>query len=267
MTTLPTLFISHGAPPFALKPGRAGALLQAAGRHLPPVEAVLLVSPHWTTDGLRVMTAAQPKTIIDFAGFDSRLNSIVYPAAGHPALAERTAELLTSQGQQVALDPRRGYDHGAWVPMLHFLPDANVPVFQLSMPHTLTPASAFALGRMLRPLSEQGVLIVGSGSITHNLYEFKLEGGGEAAYAKTFVAWVRDKTLQRDTHALINAATLAPDAARAHPTNEHYLPFLIALGAARNDATLEVLDGGFTYGVIGMESYVWHPAQHAALLA
>jgi 4,5-DOPA dioxygenase extradiol len=260
---LPTLFISHGAPPFALDPGRAGTLLQAAGRNLPPVAAVLIVSPHWTTDGLTVMTTAQPETIIDFGGFDPRLNSIVYRAAGHPALARRTAELLTSQGQHVALDPRRGYDHGAWVPMLHFLPDANVPVFQLSMPHTLTPDGAFKLGQMLQPLSEQGVLIVGSGSITHNLYEFKLAGGDEAAYAKTFVAWVRDKAMHGDTHSLINAATVAPDAARAHPTNEHYLPFLIALGAARKDAVLEVLDGGFTYGVIGMESYVWHPAESA----
>jgi len=263
MKPLPTLFISHGAPPFALDPGRAGALLQAAGRNLPPVDAVLIVSPHWTTHGLTVMTTAQPETLIDFGGFDRRLNSIVYPAAGHPALAQLAAEVLTAQGQQVALDPRRGFDHGAWVPLLHLLPKADVPVFQLSMPHSLTPDAAFQLGRMLQPLSEHGVLIVGSGSITHNLYDFKLDGGGEAAYAEAFVAWVRDKTLHGDTHALINAATLAPDAARAHPTHEHYLPFLIALSAARAEATLEVLDGGFTYGVIGMESYVWHPAELA----
>ncbi len=258
MTTLPTLFISHGAPPFALEPGKAGTLLYAAGKRLPPIEAVLIVSPHWMTSGLSVMTAPKPTTIIDFGGFDPQLEHIVYPAPGHPILAEITALLLESYGQRVRLDPQRGFDHGAWVPLLHLLPNADVPVYQVSMPHTLTPAGAFQIGQMLQPLSEQGVLIVGSGSMTHNLYEFDIRATGEAEYAKEFAQWVREKAQQGDTQALINAHSHAPHAARAHPTNEHYLPLLIALGAARKNATLEVLDGGFTYGAIGMESYVWH---------
>ncbi len=257
MTSLPTLFISHGAPTFAVEPGRAGTLLQEAGHNLPAVSAVLVISPHWMTSGFSVMTTAQPETIIDFGGFDPSLNTMVYPAQGHPALAAVTGQLLESLGHPVQFDPQRGYDHGVWVPLLHLLPKADVPVFQLSMPHTLTPQGAFDLGRLLQPLSEQGVLIVGSGSITHNLYEFRLNGHGEAAYAKEFVHWVRDKTMQGDTQSLIATRTLAPHAQRAHPTDEHYLPFLIALGAARKDATLQVLDGGFTYGVIGMESYLW----------
>lgn len=259
---LPSLFISHGAPPFALEPGRAGALLQEAGRKLPAMQAVLLVSPHWMTSGLRVMATEKPTTLIDFGGFDPRLNDVVYPAPGHPALAAATAQLLQSHGQhgqRVQLDTQRGFDHGAWVPLLHLLPKADVPVFQLSMPHDLTPQGAFELGQMLQPLSAQGVLIVGSGSITHNLQEFRLNGQDEAAYAKEFVAWVRDKAMKHDTQALINTATQTPHAARAHPTDEHYLPLLVALGASRRGAKLEVLDGGFTYGVIGMESYVWRP--------
>jgi 4,5-DOPA dioxygenase extradiol len=258
-TPLPSLFISHGAPPFALEPGKAGALLQEAGRKLPPVQAVLLVSPHWMTPGLTVMATAKPATVIDFGGFDPRLNDVVYPAPGHPALAAVTAKLLQSNGQRVALDTQRGYDHGAWVPLLHLLPQADVPVFQLSMPHALTPQGAFALGRTLQPLSEQGVLIVGSGSITHNLGDFRLNGHGEEPYAKAFMGWVRDKVLKNDTQALVEAATQAPHAARAHPTDEHYLPLLVALGAARQRAKLQVLDGGITYGVIGMESYIWQP--------
>jgi 4,5-DOPA dioxygenase extradiol len=254
---LPTMFISHGAPTFALEPGVAGALLQEAGRKLPAIKAVLLVSPHWMTSGLSVMTAAKPDTIIDFGGFDPRLESMVYPSQGHPALAAMTAQLLESRGQQVRLDAQRGYDHGAWVPMLHLLPQADVPVFQLSMPHTLTAQGAFELGRMLQPLSEQGVLIVGSGSITHNMIEFRMNGQGEAAYAKEFIHWVRDKVTHGDTQALIETATQAPHGKRAHPTDEHYLPFLVALGAARQEAQVEVLEGGFTYGVIGMESYIW----------
>ena len=263
---LPVLFISHGAPTFALEPGIAGALLQAAGRKLPPIQAVLLVSPHWITPGLSVMTAAKPETIYDFNGFDRRLNSMVYPAPGHPALAAVTAQLLQSQGLPVRLDAQRGYDHGAWVPMLHLLPHADVPMFQLSMPHTLTAQGAFELGRMLQPLSAQGLLIVGSGSITHNMNEFSMQGQSDAAYAKEFTHWVRDKVTRGDTRALIETATQAPHARRAHPTDEHYLPFLVALGAARPQATVQVLEGGFTYGVIGMESYIWHTLDTTATI-
>ena len=257
MKILPTLFISHGAPTFALQPGKAGALLQEVGRSLPAIEAVLIVSPHWMTSGFSVMLADKPETIMDFGGFDPRLNSIVYGAQGHPALAEATAQLLESHGLDVQRDTQRGYDHGAWMPLLHLLPNADVPVFQLSMPHDLMPRQAFDLGRMLQPLSEQGVLIIGSGSITHNMNEFSMSGSGEADYAVAFINWVRARVRNGDTQALIQTATQAPYAKRAHPTDEHYLPFLIALGASRQDANLEVLDGGFTYGAIGMESYVW----------
>jgi 4,5-DOPA dioxygenase extradiol len=258
-TALPSLFISHGAPPFALEPGRAGALLQEAGRKLPDIRAVLLVSPHWMTQGFHVMATERPGTIHDFGGFDRRLNEVIYPAPGHPALAAATARLLESHGHPVKRDAQRGFDHGAWVPLLHLLPQAEVPVFQLSMPYTLTPQGAFELGQMLQPLSGQGVLIVGSGSITHNLYEFTLDERAEAPYAQEFIAWVGDKIMRRDNQALIAAATQAPHAGRAHPTDEHYLPLLVALGAARQDARVQVLDGGITYGVIGMASYVWHP--------
>jgi 4,5-DOPA dioxygenase extradiol len=258
MKPLPTLFISHGAPPFALAPGKAGTLLYAAGRKLPAMEAVLIISPHWMTSGFNVMTGERPETFIDFAGFDPQLEHVRYAARGHPGLAAVTARLLESCAQRVRLDPLRGFDHGVWVPLLHLLPKAEVPVFQLSMPHTLTPSAAFALGKMLQPLSDQGVLIIGSGSITHNLYEFNMAASGEAAYAKEFTRWVRDKTERGDSHALIDFMAQAPFARRAHPTDEHFLPLLIALGAARKAATLEVLDGGFTYGAIGMESYIWH---------
>jgi 4,5-DOPA dioxygenase extradiol len=261
---LPVLFISHGAPTFALEPGIAGALLQDAGRKLPAIKAVLIVSPHWMTSGLQVMATAQPRTIYDFGGFDPRLNRMVYPSPGHPALAAATAQILESHGLHVQLDTQRGYDHGAWVPMLHLLPNAEVPMFQLSMPHTLTARGAFDLGRMLQPLSDQGVLIVGSGSITHNMYEFSMNGQGDAAYAQEFVHWVRDKVVHGDTQALVGTAAQAPHAKRAHPSDEHYLPFLVALGAARQEAKVDVMEGGFTYGVIGMESYIWQTSGTAA---
>ncbi len=261
LKTLPTLFISHGAPTFALEPGIAGALLQTLGLTLPKPAAVLIISPHWMTPEFTVMMTEKPATLYDFGGFDPRLNQIRYPAHGYPALALATAALLEAHlmphGQRVKLDAQRGFDHGAWVPLLHLLPQAKVPVFQLSMPYSLTPQQAFTLGQTLQSLSDQGVLIVGSGSITHNLRDINLNAQADTSYANEFMQWVRERATQHDVQALIHTSSQAPHAARAHPTDEHYLPFLIALGAARADAQLEVLQGGMTYGVIGMDSYIW----------
>jgi 4,5-DOPA dioxygenase extradiol len=257
MTPEPTLFVSHGAPPFALEPGRAGFLLREFGKSLRKPTAILAISPHWRTTGLSVMTKAQPETLYDFGGFDPRLMQMNYPSAGHPALALKTAQLLRLQGFHVDMDQHRDYDHGVWIPLLHILPKADVPVFQLSMPHDLTAPQAIELGRALRPISKQGVMIMGTGSLTHNLYEFRLHAQSEAAYAKEFTQWVRQKVLSNDVEALIHANALAPHALRAHPSDEHYLPLLIALGAAHPEAKANVLDGGITYGVLSMESYFW----------
>lgn len=257
MRPQPTLFLSHGAPPFALEPGRAGHLLAALGKSLLSPAAILVVSPHWRTTKLTVMAKAKPETMYDFGGFDPRLMQLKYPAIGHPELAATTADLLQSEGFQVDIDTHRDFDHGVWVPLLHMLPFADVPVFQLSMPHALNARKAFALGRALQPLSKQGVMILGSGSLTHNLYEFSIAGADDASYAKEFTHWVRMRVLGRDSEALINAQTLAPHAKRAHPSDEHYLPLLIALGAASPDSQAQVLEGGMTYGVLSMESYFW----------
>lgn len=257
MSPQPTLFVSHGAPPFALEPGRAGHLLATLGRSLHKPAAILVVSPHWRTTNLTVMTKAKPETMYDFGGFDSRLMQLKYPAPGHPELAATSAKLLQSQGFQVDIDVHRDFDHGVWVPLLHMLPMADVPVFQLSMPFSMNARKAFELGRALQPLSKQGVMILGSGSLTHNLYEFSIAGADEASYAKEFTHWVRMRVLAGDAEELINADTLAQHAKRAHPSDEHYLPLLIALGAASPNSQTQVLEGGITYGVLSMESYVW----------
>ncbi len=262
MKSEPTLFVSHGAPPFALEPGRAGSLLKNLGKTLGKPSAILAISPHWRTPHYSVMTKAMPSTLYDFGGFDPRLMQIKYPAPGHPLLALITAKLLQSQGFHVDMDASRDFDHGVWVPFLHMIPKADIPVFQLSMPYTLTAQDAFALGRALRPLSQQGVMIVGSGSLTHNLYEFNMTAQSEASYAIEFTQWVRDKVVGDDADALIEASEKAPHAKRAHPSDEHYLPLLVALGAAHPHAKAQVLDGGMTYGVLSMESYFWQ-VQHA----
>jgi len=250
-----SIFISHGAPTFALEPGIAGPLLAGLGRALPRPEAVLVVSPHWMTRGVRVATGPRPATIHDFGGFPDALYALQYPAPGHPELAEAAADLLAQAGYRVARDPQQGLDHGAWVPLRFIFPDADVPVFQVSLPVEADAAGAWKLGATLAPLAQRGVLIMGSGSLTHNLYEFRQAHGPEAGYAREFVEWVRAAALAYDADRLIHALERAPHAARAHPTPEHFLPLLVAAGAAPAGAQVQALEGGIVHGVLSMEAY------------
>ncbi len=257
MTRMPSLFISHGAPTFAIEPGRAGAQLAALGRRLERPRAIVVVSPHWITRGVKVTGALRPQTLHDFGGFDPKLYDITYPAPGDPALAQRIASLLSQAGWPAAVDAERGLDHGAWVPLLHLFPQADVPVLQVSMPVDLDERSAYALGRALAPLAAEGVLVVGSGSLTHNLYEFRVGATAEAAYAREFTQWIRDAVRAGDLARLGDALAQAPHAKRAHPTAEHFLPLAVALGAAAEVVPVTVLDGGIVHGVLAMESYVF----------
>jgi 4,5-DOPA dioxygenase extradiol len=263
MTALPTLFVSHGAPTFAIEPGTAGPMLRALGRELPRPKAVLVLSPHWITREVRVATTAAPRTIHDFGGFPAELYRIQYPAPGSPEVAARALELLRADGWDALPDAEYGLDHGAWVPVRHLFPEADVPVVQVSMPHRLTPEGAVRLGRALAPLASEGVLIVGSGSITHNLYEFRQDFGADAApYALEFVAWARDAVRRGDEAALVDYLRVAPHGARAHPTPDHYLPLPFAFGASNGAAGARVLDGGMTYGVIAMDAYLFGAGTH-----
>lgn len=258
MTTFPTLFVSHGAPTFAIEPGLAGAQLRALGRALGKPKAILIVSPHWMTRGVEITATDRPETVHDFGGFPRALYAIGYPAPGAPALAARVQQVLLAGGIAASLDTGRGLDHGAWVPLLHMFPQADVPVVQVSLPFDTDAAKALELGRALGPLATEGVLVVGSGSLTHNLYEFRMGGDAkEAAYAGEFTRWIRQAVLDGDTARLVHALELAPHAARAHPTTEHFLPLLVAAGAASAPTPVTVLDGGIRHGVLAMESYLF----------
>ena len=250
----PSLFISHGSPMFAVEPGLLGPNLSTLGRSLDDIAAVLVVSPHWQTRGVRVAATAAPETIHDFGGFPAALYQLQYPVPGAPALAEEALRLLTEAGFEARLDPQRGLDHGAWVPLRHLLPDASVPVFQVSMPHDLDAAGALRLGQALTPLRDRGVLVIGSGSLTHNLYEFR-QHIRDPEYAQEFADWVRDAVVARDVEALVDYRRRAPHAERAHPTEEHYLPLLVALGASAADEVSTRIPGGMTYGVLSMDSF------------
>ena len=260
MSRLPSLFISHGAPTFALEPGQAGPRLTALGRQLPRPQAVLVVSPHWMTPSPRVGTASEPETIHDFGGFDPALYRLQYPVQGHEALAKRTIEQLNRAGWPAQADARRGLDHGAWVPLMHLYPDADVPTFQVSLPSRLDAQGAWAFGRALAPLAGEGVLIVGSGSLTHNLYEFRGTHGPDEPYVQAFSAWVRKAVEQGDRARLLRTLEEAPDARRAHPTAEHFWPLLVAAGASdagNGPLPATVIEGGIAYGMLAMDAYAF----------
>lgn len=257
MPRLPLLFISHGSPMFAIEPGNAGPNLTALGRRLPRPKAVLIVSPHWMTGEPRVAVTSAPQTIHDFGGFAPALYQLNYPAPGHPALAARTVEVLRAAGWGAEPDAQWGLDHGAWVPLRYLFPQADVPVFQVSLPARLDGARAYAYGQALAPLAEEGVLIVGSGSLTHNLYEIQRDGNHAEHYAVEFATWIAQTVLGGDHQRLQQTMALAPQAQRAHPTAEHLWPLMVAAGAAGATVPATRIEGGITYGVLSMDSYVF----------
>lgn len=267
---VPALFVSHGAPTFAQEPGQAGPLLRAVGKRflgIPGLRAILVVSPHWRTRGLRIGASASPATVHDFGGFPASLYALEYPVAGSPEVAREVADLLGASGLPTQLVNEQGLDHGAWVPLLHLLPDAPLPVLQLSLPIEMRAEDALALGRALAPLRDKGVLLVGSGSLTHNLYEFRQsETERPEEYVHEFVQWARRAVTAHDDAALVDFRG-APHSRRAHPSDEHYLPLLVAAGASGVDEPVETIEGGVTYGVLSMEGYIFGDLPYAAVAA
>ena len=261
MTRSPALFVSHGSPMFALEPGVLGPNLQAFGGALGALRAIVVVSPHWQTRGVRVTGAAAPDTIHDFGGFPQPLYALRYEPPGDPALAQELVERLRANGFDASVDPGRGLDHGAWVPLRYLRPDADVPVLQVSLPIDADPATALRLGEALAPLRDRGVLVVGSGSLTHNLYEFR-QDVRDPEYAQAFADWVADAVAQRDVEALLAYRARAPFATRAHPTEEHYLPLLVALGASDAGEPGVRVPGGMTYRVLSMDSFAFGAPPH-----
>ena len=257
-TLMPTIFISHGSPMFALEPGIAGAKLNALGVSLPRPKAIAVISPHWMTRGAAVCTNLKPETIHDFGGFDPRLYLMQYPALSLMKYAQIAIDLIASAGWNPVATDRWGLDHGAWVPLRYLYPKADVPVFQISLPVGLSEMQAFEYGQALRGLREQGVLIVGSGSLTHNLGEFRGQPHDAPVqpYVRAFVDWVREAVSAGDVASLQRTRELAPHAVRSHPTDEHYLPLLVAMGAAHGQAG-RLVDGGVTHGILSMDSFVF----------
>ncbi len=267
MDTLPSIFVSHGSPMTALEPGAAGAFFGALGPAIDAAfgrpKAILAVSAHTLMRAPVLLAAPRHAAVYDFGGFDPALYTLRYDAAGAPALAGRVAELLGAAGLPAHQLTEGDLDHGIWTPLRYVYPAADVPVLPLGWVPGWTPAQQFALGAALAPLRAQGVLVLASGSITHNLRRVFADGlrgpvdKPEIPESAAFRDWFAQRSAARDWDALFDYRARAPHAADMHPTDEHLLPWYVAAGAGGRDAAPQRLHTSITYGCLGMDAYAF----------
>lgn len=251
------IFVSHGSPTLLFDDVPARDFLCELGRTLPRPKAILVVSAHWETNIPALNAVEVNETIHDFGGFPQILFDQRYPAPGAPALAEQIAGLIRAAGLPAGIDTVRGLDHGAWVPLKLMYPAHDIPVLQLSVQTALGPAHHLKLGEALRPLAGEGVLILASGSFTHDLRSVAWRGANEEpAWVRAFADWMVKALAEGRTDDLVNYRRLAPYAARNHPTEEHLLPLFVALGAGAG-APAAHLHQSLTFSVLRMDAYAF----------
>ena len=272
---IPSLFVSHGSPMMALDPGASGAFLQ---RLAPAIDAtfgrpraVLALSAHTTARAPVLLAAARHAAVYDFGGFPEALYALRYDAPGAPALAGEVGALLERSGIATTRADQGGLDHGIWTVLRYLYPDADVPVLPLALVTSLSPAQLFALGEALAALRSQGVLVLGTGSITHNLqlvfanrpragsplHAADTEDSAEMPESRAFRDWIAQQSAARDWDALFDYRRRAPHAVLMHPTDEHLLPWYVAAGAGGRAATPERLHEGVTLGCLGTDTYAF----------
>jgi 4,5-DOPA dioxygenase extradiol len=260
MTSLPALFISHGAPTLAIEKSPAHQFLLELGKTLSRPKAILVASAHWESmGGPAVSLAEHPETIYDFGGFPSELYEIKYPAPGAPDVATQAATLLEQTGFAVKRSPTRGLDHGAWVPLKLMYPEADIPVAQISIVRGASAADHEKMGKALSSLRDDGVLIIGSGSMTHNLYEFRGHSidAEVPAWVSDFDVWMKNALENNQRESLRDYRAQAPSAVRNHPSEEHLLPLFVAMGAAGDAAKAQRVHSSYEYGVLAMDVYAF----------
>jgi 4,5-DOPA dioxygenase extradiol len=266
---LPSLFVSHGSPMIALEPGAAGAFMQRLG---PVIDiafgrprAIVTVSAHTAARIPVVLAAPRHEAIYDFGGFDPKLRTLRYDAAGDPALAVHILQLLQSAGIAAQQVDQGGLDHGAWTALRFLYPAANIPIVPLAFVPSDPPAAQFALGEALAPLAREGVLVLGSGSITHNLRRLFANGlrpqadQPELDDNAAFRHWMAERARARDWSALFDYRSQAPHAVDMHPTDEHLLPWYVAAGVGGRDAAPARIHDSATMGSLGMDAYAFGP--------
>lgn len=266
--TLPALFVSHGSPMTALEPGAAGAFLERLGPALEAAfgrpRAILAVSAHSLTREPVLLGAARHEAVYDFGGFDPKLRTLRYDAPGAPALAVEVKRLLDAAGLGAHVVGEGGLDHGIWTPLRYMFPAADIPVLPLAWSPLQPPSAQFQLGAALAPLAQDGVLVMGTGSITHNLRLFASGrppvDAPEMAESRAFRDWLAERSAARDWDALLDYRARAPHAAFMHPSDEHLLPWFVVAGAGGREPAPQRLHDSVTYGMLGMDAYAFGPA-------
>jgi 4,5-DOPA dioxygenase extradiol len=259
--TMPALFLSHGSPMLALEEEPTTRFLRDLSKTVPKPSAIVVASAHWETDTPMVTGSAHPETIHDFYGFPKELYQLRYRAPGDPHLATQISKLLESAGINGAIDAKRGLDHGAWDPLIVMYPNADIPVVEISVQPARDAGWHYRIGEALAPLRDQNVLIIGSGNLTHNLREaFRGHHPQTPGWVAAFAEWIADKVKDDDVQSLLDWQRLAPHAQQNHPSPEHFLPFFVALGAAKEVTSARRLNKELALGVLAMDAYLWDGA-------
>lgn len=261
MSRMPSLFVSHGSPMTAISPSAARDFFLSFAQELPRPKAILVATAHFESEEPLLSTDEKPAMIYDFGSFPKTLFEIVYPAPGSPVVAQRAAQALQAAGHEAYGVSDRGFDHGTWVPLSLMYPDADIPVVQISVQPELGAAHHMQIGRSLAPLRDEGVLVIGSGSLTHNLYELSRSGRQFDAPVRDWVVefadWIAKKVEAGSAEDIAHYRERAPFALENHPTDEHFLPLPFAMGAGAG-AKGQRVHASYEYGLLAMDAYLFH---------
>ncbi|WP_232698080.1 DODA-type extradiol aromatic ring-opening family dioxygenase [Brevibacillus daliensis] len=252
---MPSYFFAHGAPSLVLEDHAYNDLLKSFAAHTTKPKAIVIFSAHWEQQTQTVSAVDEYSTIYDFGGFQDELYRMTYPAKGNRSLSDEIQALFSKHGIQSTLDEERGLDHGAWVVLKLIYPDVDIPVVALSVNRYLTNEQQYQIGKALSELREQDVLIIGSGGTVHNLRRVNWNSKGTDSWAEEFDNWLQSKLETWDVTSLFNYRELAPYAQDAVPTNEHFIPLLIAMGAGDANRDAKLLHRSYQYGNLSLSCW------------
>lgn len=254
---MPIAFLGHGSPENALNSNAWTKSLEQIGKKYPAPKNILIISAHWTTNQLKITSSPEPELIYDFFGFPRPLYSFKYPCQGSVEFAHHVAQLV-NPFQSTTLDSTRGFDHGVWTCLCHLYPKGEIPVVQLSLNMKMTAKELIQLGETLKPLRKQGVFIIGSGNIVHNLRELNSITADPFEWAKKFDHYVKEALMTKNHNNLVEfSSEMKSIFEQSHPSPDHYWPLLICAGASNANDKVQFPFEGFQYGSISMRNVLW----------
>jgi 4,5-DOPA dioxygenase extradiol len=251
---MPALFVGHGSPMNAIEDNNYSVIWSEIGEKITKPEAILSVSAHWNTDGIRISDEAKPKMVYDMYGFPDELYRVKYPAEGSPELARLAKSLL---GDSVKIDNTWGIDHGTWSVLRRMYPKCDVPVFQLSVDYRAGAAAHYEIGKKIAALRQKGVMIFGSGNVVHNLERIKWDMKGGQPWAEEFDLYIKEKILEGNHQDIIHYEKAGSAARLSFTTPEHFHPLLCVLGAVDESDSITIFNNSCTMGSLSMTSYLF----------